>query len=101
MAAWAIIAATVFDMLDGRIARMARATSRFGVEYDSLSDLVSFGMAPAFCSTLGNSNRSVDSDGGGFRFPACGALRLARFNVTSESGPKGYFQACRFPAPQG
>ena len=47
VSAWAILAASVFDMLDGRIARMAKATSQFGVEYDSLSDLVSFGMAPA------------------------------------------------------
>ncbi len=47
VAAWAIIAAGVFDMLDGRIARMAKATSQFGVEYDSLSDLLSFGAAPA------------------------------------------------------
>src|SRR5690242_1088240 len=46
-AAWAIMAAGVFDMLDGRIARLAKATSQFGVEYDSLSDLISFGLAPA------------------------------------------------------
>ena len=46
-AAWAILAAGVFDMLDGRIARMAKATSHFGLEYDSLSDLLSFGVAPA------------------------------------------------------
>ena len=46
-AAWAILAAGVFDMLDGRIARLAKATSQFGLEYDSLSDLLSFGVAPA------------------------------------------------------
>jgi len=45
-AAWFIMAAAVFDALDGRVARMAKATSKFGVEYDSLSDLVSFGLAP-------------------------------------------------------
>jgi len=45
-AAWAIFVAAIFDSLDGRIARMAKATSAFGVEYDSLSDLTSFGIAP-------------------------------------------------------
>ncbi|NDD91810.1 CDP-diacylglycerol--serine O-phosphatidyltransferase, partial [bacterium] len=45
-AAWALFVAAIFDSLDGRIARMARATSPFGVQYDSLSDLTSFGIAP-------------------------------------------------------
>src|SRR6476469_6712481 len=45
-ASWAIVAAGIFDMMDGRIARLAKATSQFGVEYDSLSDLISFGVAP-------------------------------------------------------
>jgi CDP-diacylglycerol--serine O-phosphatidyltransferase len=46
-ACYGIMAAIIFDSLDGRIARLARATSQFGVEYDSLSDLISFGLAPA------------------------------------------------------
>ena len=45
-AAYAIVAAAVFDLLDGRVARMTNSTSKFGMEYDSLSDLISFGMAP-------------------------------------------------------
>ena len=48
LAAWAIILAIVFDVLDGRIARMTKTTSAFGMQYDSLADVISFGMAPAF-----------------------------------------------------
>jgi len=97
-AAWAILAATVFDMLDGRIARLAKATSQFGVEYDSLSDLVSFGMAPAIMlhqwalKPFGRLGWAAS-----FLFVACGALRLARFNVTSHKLPCGYFQGLAIP----
>jgi len=93
LAAWAIVAAGIFDMLDGRIARMAKATSQFGVEYDSLSDLISFGLAPAvllFQWALG----AYDRLGwlAAFLFLTCGALRLARFNVNTAALPKNYFQ---------
>lgn len=99
-AAWAIIAASVFDMLDGRIARLAKATSQFGVEYDSLSDLISFGMAPAVLIY----RWALEPYGrfgwlAAFLFMACGALRLARFNVNSGSLPKGFFQG--LPIPMG
>lgn len=99
-AAWAIVAASVFDMLDGRIARLAHATSKFGVEYDSLSDLISFGMAPAILlyqwslQPFGRLGWAA-----AFLFVACGALRLARFNVTTEILPKGVFQG--LPIPMG
>lgn len=101
-AAWAIVAAQVFDALDGRVARLARATSRFGVEYDSLSDLTSFGMAPAVLLYLW----ALQPFGrlgwaAAFLFLACGALRLARFNVTTESAPKGYFQGLPIPGGAG
>jgi CDP-diacylglycerol--serine O-phosphatidyltransferase len=101
-ASWAILAAAVFDMLDGRIARMARATSRFGVEYDSLSDLLSFGMAPAillYQSALEPFGRLGWL--AAFLYVACGALRLARFNVTTEDQPKGYFQGLPIPGAAG
>lgn len=99
-AAWAILIATIFDALDGRIARLAKATSQFGVEYDSLSDLISFGMGPAVLAyhwALGGFGRLGWMVA--FLFLACGALRLARFNVTTSALPKGFFQG--LPIPMG
>src|SRR4051812_21444380 len=92
-ASWAIMAAGVFDMLDGRIARLAKATSQFGVEYDSLSDLISFGIAPAVLLYQW-ALEPYDRFGmpAAFLFLLCGALRLARFNVNSAAQPKNYFQ---------
>lgn len=82
IAAVAIIVAVVLDSMDGRIARMTHTTSRFGAEYDSLCDLISFGVAPAIMIY----NWSLFSFGkwgwvAAFLFVVCGALRLARFNV--------------------
>src|SRR4051794_37499885 len=102
MAAWAILAASVFDALDGRVARLAKATSQFGVEYDSLSDLISFGAAPAILLyqwALEPFNRLGWL--AAFLFMACGALRLARFNVNSASLPKAYFQGLPIPGAAG
>lgn len=81
-AAVAILAAAVLDGLDGRIARMTHTTSKFGGEYDSLSDLVAFGVAPALLMYVW----ALSSYGkwgwlAAFLFATCGALRLARFNV--------------------
>src|ERR1700679_3381236 len=82
VAAYCIVAAAVFDLLDGRVARMTQATSKFGMEYDSLSDLVSFGVAPAILLYLW-ALKPFERIGwlASFMFMACGALRLARFNV--------------------
>src|SRR5688500_11117724 len=83
----AIIIAAVFDMLDGRVARLTKGTSEFGVQYDSLCDLVSFGAAPAIMmfqyglNAFGRFGWVLC-----FLFMACGALRLARFNVQSSIG---------------
>jgi CDP-diacylglycerol---serine O-phosphatidyltransferase len=82
IAAVAILIAVVLDSLDGRIARMTHTTSRFGGEYDSLCDLVTFGVAPSLLVY----NWSLLAYGkwgwlGAFLFCVCGALRLARFNV--------------------
>lgn len=101
-AAWAILGAAVFDMLDGRIARLARATSEFGVQYDSLSDLVSFGVAPGLL-LLQWALHPFERLGwlAAFLFVACGALRLARFNVTTSRLPKGYFQGLPIPIAAG
>jgi len=88
----AILIAVVFDQLDGKIARLTGASSRFGIEYDSLADLVSFGVAPALLIyhwALGSFGRLGWL--AAFLFVACGALRLARFNVqTATADPKFY-----------
>ncbi|WP_025209762.1 CDP-diacylglycerol--serine O-phosphatidyltransferase [Hippea sp. KM1] len=82
LAGWVIMFAVLFDNLDGKVARLTHTESQFGVEYDSLSDLVSFGVAPAFLMYV-----FVLRDFGrlgiiaSFLFLICGALRLARFNV--------------------
>ena len=101
-ASWAIMAAGVFDMLDGRIARLAKATSQFGVEYDSLSDLISFGVAPGVLLYLW-ALEPYDRLGilAAFLFVTCGALRLARFNVNSSELPKNYFQGLPIPMAAG
>ena len=86
-AAAAIFLAAIFDILDGRVARLTKGTSEFGVQYDSLCDCVSFGVAPAFLMyqygllELGRIGWVAC-----FMFMACGTLRLARFNVLSSIG---------------
>jgi CDP-diacylglycerol---serine O-phosphatidyltransferase len=82
VAAISILVAAVLDALDGRIARMTNTTSKFGAEYDSLSDVIAFGVAPAIMAytwslfAFGRWGWLVS-----FLFVACGALRLARFNI--------------------
>lgn len=100
--AYAIVGAAVFDLLDGRVARMTRSTSKFGAEYDSLCDLVSFGVAPGVLLYLwalqpfGRLGWLVS-----FLFTACGALRLARFNVQATIIEKAYFQGLPIPMAAG
>jgi CDP-diacylglycerol--serine O-phosphatidyltransferase len=102
MAAYAIVAAAVFDLLDGRVARWTKSTSEFGAEYDSLCDLVSFGLAPGVLLFLW----SLQPFGrigwlASFFYVACGALRLARFNVQKAVLNKGYFQGLPIPMAAG
>ncbi len=98
-AAWAILVSGIFDNLDGRVARMTHATTRFGVEYDSLSDLVAFGIAPGVLiywwalQPLGRLGWLA-----GFLYVACGAIRLARFNVQINTVENKYFQGLPIPA---
>jgi CDP-diacylglycerol--serine O-phosphatidyltransferase len=86
-AAWFLIAALACDILDGRIARMTNTTSEFGMQLDSLSDLISFGTAPAMMAymlalqTMGKIGIAI-----AVLFVLCSALRLARFNVLAQSG---------------
>jgi CDP-diacylglycerol--serine O-phosphatidyltransferase len=98
-AAYAILLATVFDVLDGKVARLSGATSKFGVQYDSLADLVSFGIAPALLA-FSWALRPYGKFGwlAAFLFVVCGALRLARFNVQSTSGEVKYFKGLPIPA---
>ena len=93
--------AIVLDMLDGRIARLTGTASEFGVEFDSLADVISFGMAPAILSfRVGPVSRSAASAGrAGFLFVAAAAMRLARFNIqTATGGDKRYFVGMPSPA---
>lgn len=98
-AAVAILLASVFDILDGKVARFSGTTSKFGVQYDSLADLVSFGVAPALLA-FNWALRPYGKFGwlAAFLFVVCGALRLARFNVQSTTGEVKYFKGLPIPA---
>ncbi len=98
-AAWAILIASVFDALDGWVARITHTATRFGIEMDSLADVISFGVAPGFLVytwTL----LSFGKVGwlGSFFLVACAALRLARFNVQMGSTEKKHFSGLPTPA---
>ncbi len=98
VAAVAILISCMFDILDGKVARLTKSNSRFGVEYDSLADLVAFGVTPAvlmYLWTLQPFGRLGWS--AAFFFVACGALRLARFNVQVDSVQKKYFVGLPIP----
>lgn len=98
-AAWFILIATVLDGLDGKVARMTNTTSRFGVEYDSLADLVAFGVAPGLLmyswalTTFGKLGWLA-----AFLYVVCGALRLARFNVQVETVESKQFVGLPIPS---
>jgi CDP-diacylglycerol--serine O-phosphatidyltransferase len=98
-AAIAIFVAMVLDGLDGRVARLTKTQSAFGAEYDSLSDMVSFGAAPALV-VYEWALRGLGQSGwiAAFVYVACAALRLARFNTMLEVADKRYFQGLPSPA---
>jgi len=98
-AAVAILLASVFDAFDGKVAKLSRATSKFGMQYDSLADLVSFGIAPALLA-FSWALRPYGKFGwlAAFTFVACGAIRLARYNVLASSGETKYFKGIPIPA---
>jgi CDP-diacylglycerol--serine O-phosphatidyltransferase len=104
-AALAIFFAIFFDMFDGRVARMTRTQSDFGVQLDSLADVISFGAAPALLvykwalAPMGFLGLFLS-----FSFAACGALRLARFNVLAARGDKAshrFFTGLPIPLAAG
>jgi CDP-diacylglycerol--serine O-phosphatidyltransferase len=94
-----ILASCVFDGLDGKVARLTNSTSEFGVQLDSLADLVAFGVVPAVMAYLwvleGFGRLGLIA---AFLFMACGALRLARFNVQTATTPKKHFVGLPIPA---
>ncbi|MBI1754214.1 MAG: CDP-diacylglycerol--serine O-phosphatidyltransferase [Acidobacteria bacterium] len=105
-AAGLLVLAGVFDGLDGRVARATNTATEFGVQLDSLADVVSFGMAPAILAyryaffQLGIHDSNVRAAGWAacFVFTACGALRLARFNVQVGAVDSRYFVGLPIPA---
>lgn len=105
-AAGLLVVAGIFDGLDGRVARATNTATEFGVQLDSLADLVSFGVAPAILAyrygfyQLGLADSLLRSVGwaASFFFVACGALRLARFNVQVGSTDPRYFVGMPIPA---
>jgi CDP-diacylglycerol--serine O-phosphatidyltransferase len=97
-----IIVAAVLDGLDGRIARLTGTTSDFGVEFDSLADMVSFGIAPALLAyrwalePLGRTGWLV-----AFLFVVCAAMRLARFNLQAGTADRRFFAGLPAPSAAG
>ena len=101
-AALIIFVAMVMDLLDGRVARLMKATSQFGVEYDSLADVISFCVAPAFllyAYALQPLGRAAWF--GPLLFFVCGAMMLARFNVQTASTDRRFFIGLSTPAAAG
>lgn len=104
-----VLVAMVFDAFDGRVARLTGTSSDFGVQYDSLSDLISFGLAPALLMYqwtlyLADTLPLVPSRLGwmaAFVYVCCAALRLARFNVQSAETDKAFFNGLPSPAAAG
>ncbi|GAB3034211.1 CDP-diacylglycerol--serine O-phosphatidyltransferase [Bowmanella dokdonensis] len=98
-AAIAIFVAMLFDGLDGRVARMTNTQSEFGAEYDSMADMVSFGVAPALVAyNWGLTELGKLGWLASFVFVAGAALRLARFNTNIATVDKRYFQGLASPA---
>ena len=105
-AGMAVFAAMIFDTLDGRIARLTRTESAFGKEYDSLADMVAFGVAPAIVAYQWGVVRIMEygHHWGRFGWLACffyavaAALRLARFNARSASADKRFFEGLPSPS---
>jgi CDP-diacylglycerol---serine O-phosphatidyltransferase len=98
-AAWAILIGSIFDVLDGWVARMTHTATKFGIEIDSLADVISFGVAPGvlvYTWTLSSFGKIGWL--GSFFLVACAALRLARFNVQMGGAEKKHFTGLPTPA---
>jgi CDP-diacylglycerol---serine O-phosphatidyltransferase len=97
-AGWYVVLGGVMDALDGRVARLTRTNSRFGVELDSLVDAISFGVAPAMIMYFAVLNRDGSAWLFSFIFIACVVMRLARFNVEQGGRAKTHFHGLPSPA---
>lgn len=105
-AAWAVFIAMFLDGMDGRVARMTSTSSEFGKEFDSLADMVSFGLAPAIVTYQWGVERLSEYGAiwgrlgwlAAFLYAAAAAFRLARFNTTTATQDKRYFQGLASPA---
>jgi len=103
-AAWLILASIILDGLDGRVARLTRTTSEFGLHFDSLSDLITFGAAPAVMIYYWALRHSFMPSLGkliAFAYLLCGALRLARFNVLTTKSDANTFVGLPIPGAAG
>jgi len=101
-AGWLIVLAGVLDMLDGRIARLTRSTSEFGKEYDSLADVVSFGVAPAVLVwQWGLQGMGRWGWATAFLYLVAGSVRLARFNVRTANDDPHHFTGLPIPGGAG
>jgi len=101
-AGWLILFAMIFDALDGKLARLARKTSDFGAELDSLCDVISFGVAPALIvKALASQQNFLPRVGWAtsILFVMCAALRLARFNVETDASEESHFYFRGLPSP--
>lgn len=97
--AWLIVAAGLFDMFDGLMARLSNSTSQFGIELDSIADVVSFGVAPGFLLyNLGLNELHFVGLILSALPPLCGAVRLARFNVEAVETKGAIFKGLPTPA---
>jgi CDP-diacylglycerol--serine O-phosphatidyltransferase len=101
-AAIAILVAMIFDMLDGKLARLTNSTGQFGVEFDSLADVVSFGVAPGLLIySFALNGQGMFGVAVMFAYVAMGAVRLARFNATVSSADSKFFTGLAIPAAAG
>jgi len=99
LAGWMIVWCGLLDVLDGLTARLLKATSDFGAEFDSMADLVSFGVAPGMLVLQAGLHYGIELYSGAFWvllisvgvFVLCGAMRLARFNLATDQPPTGWF----------
>ena len=110
LAAWIIVWCGLLDVMDGLSARLLKATSSFGAEFDSMADLVSFGVAPAvLVLNVGLQLGGIEYESGQFWvlgvavavFALAGAMRLARFNLISEESSPGWFAGVPITAAGG